>query len=610
MRNSLKQMLRTPVKTAVFFLLMTFSVALSVLGCSLWLNASSNLMKADNAFITIGTVRQKENTMRTESHWDGGLHDFVYRNTPVFDSYIPLAILEMDNVTYISPPEHRPFYGAVVADCIVSEEGMRSSVAVVELMPMQDCIPSGPVEVEVVRVLYGGDMYGSDLLGRRIMFCDHFTQQPNMLKRGSTYIAFLNGNMQNTDQHRNLDRAAHMLEYVPHKIYADQVDAWEEVTEGFYEAPSGERWMHFVKAQERFTESMVPVTPTKDTQLLPAFHSNAAIIISGRDISQEEYLSGEKVCLVSQYFAGLNHLEVGETVKLGLYNANYESTPINLIGYRTYVIDSSHYLKSNGEAYDVFSENNYTIVGIYAHPKSNVSVSGYALSPNEVIIPANAITQSDANNIVAMGPMQGKNTSFRIPNGASAQFMEALSQIPESNMLEVQFYDNGYDQFAAGMKNATLAGIVLFCVGLAASTAIIILILFFYIVKQRRRTAIERALGMRKRQCIASLMLGLLLLTSLGSVVGCVAGVSISGIVMNQVLSEDGYFSTMYSQGLVYRNAPHNQFISNLQESSVLIPFLLIVGGTLLFVIVLSWFFLYKGLRITPMYCLGVKGTN
>ncbi len=56
--NSLKRLARTPVKTALFFLLLSFTVALVCAGGSLWKLCGDNLRRFEEIFVTIGTVEQ------------------------------------------------------------------------------------------------------------------------------------------------------------------------------------------------------------------------------------------------------------------------------------------------------------------------------------------------------------------------------------------------------------------------------------------------------------------------------------------------------------------------------------------------------------------------
>ena len=58
MKNSLKQLLRTPMKTCLFFLLMTAATALLVLGANLWAQTQAQMDAVEKQFTTLGTVEQ------------------------------------------------------------------------------------------------------------------------------------------------------------------------------------------------------------------------------------------------------------------------------------------------------------------------------------------------------------------------------------------------------------------------------------------------------------------------------------------------------------------------------------------------------------------------
>ena len=58
MKNSLKQLLRTPVKAVLFFLLMAAATALLVLGANLWAQTQAQMDAVEKQFTTLGTVEQ------------------------------------------------------------------------------------------------------------------------------------------------------------------------------------------------------------------------------------------------------------------------------------------------------------------------------------------------------------------------------------------------------------------------------------------------------------------------------------------------------------------------------------------------------------------------
>ena len=69
MKNSIRQMLRTPFKLLLFFLFLGASAVLLTLGLRLWLETGEKIRQAEETFTTIGMVRQKENLM--EAVWSG-----------------------------------------------------------------------------------------------------------------------------------------------------------------------------------------------------------------------------------------------------------------------------------------------------------------------------------------------------------------------------------------------------------------------------------------------------------------------------------------------------------------------------------------------------------
>ena len=90
----LKQFLRTPVKSMLFFLLMTAATALLVLGAGLWLNTQHKIDVAESAFTTTGTVTQKENAVQVSPLWSASTKSYMSFSSPVYDSLIDESVLD------------------------------------------------------------------------------------------------------------------------------------------------------------------------------------------------------------------------------------------------------------------------------------------------------------------------------------------------------------------------------------------------------------------------------------------------------------------------------------------------------------------------------------
>lgn len=444
MKNSLKQIFRTPLKTGLFCIIFIFGTILFSVGLNLWLEISEKIKTADEAFVTIGMVRQKEQSTMMTHWWDAGLKDYIYQETKAYGDFLAPEVLKSLDIEYISSPQQRPYFGAGSADILTGGENTDESltgVSLVEIRALKDCVPEEPVSVEVVRVLWGT----MSLLGKNIDFCDHRTKQPMSLEAGKTYITYIGLNPLNAEKHEGFTG---LLEYMPLQVYENQRQLWYEVTDGFYETEEGTRWENIAGVLKACHEKMVPVTPVSDLQLLRPFHDGDAVLVEGREIDQSEYGSGAKVCLVPQGFANLNGFQVGDSFPVQFYFAEYKNP-----------------------------------------------------------------------------------------------------------LCQAAFEDGGYETFASKMRNTRIVAGVLFFAGLALLSATIAFLMYFLILKQRRRTAVERALGMTKRQCIVSLLGGIMVLTAI-----CGTAVAAVGMKMNRVVQEaadtgeDG-FSIAYTKGLLEEGA-------------------------------------------------------
>ena len=154
---------------------------LFTVGLNLWLEISEKIKAADETFVTIGMAEQKEQSTVMEQWWDAGLKDYMYQETRGYGEYLTPDILESLDIEYISPPRQRPYFGAVSPGNRTGGELKEESitgVSLAEIRPLEDCVPDRPVPVEVVRVLWGT----RSLLGKKIYFCDHRTEQPDSLK--------------------------------------------------------------------------------------------------------------------------------------------------------------------------------------------------------------------------------------------------------------------------------------------------------------------------------------------------------------------------------------------------------------------------------------------
>jgi hypothetical protein len=516
--------------------------------------------------------------METTYRWNAFDKNYTQREVARYSSIIPTFVLSFDGAGYLIEPEKRPFYGALRPDLRLwpddPHDYFLQEHLIVEITPLEDCVPAGPVEVRIERQLSENLPYVSDYrlstgeyvgalsAGDTILLCDHYNDDPQSLYAGKTYLVELMAN----SVHDRSQLLGGISEYAPQTVvFSTQhrpdgsvvegnvaTSSIVAVTEGFYETEEGRRWLAYANVVHNRYKT-VPVLPTAGTQLLLPFCNDTASVVEGEDISPEEYELGDRVCLVPENFAKINGLSLGDTLRLPLYYADYQYAPNdNFHGYElgeglTFGWDIGAPLNANGEPYAVFSDHEYIIKGIYSNTPGNDAA--YAMGANTVVIPAASVHESDADNIIAYGSMKDTTTAFQIPNGTIDTYMEKwLAQGNEE--LEITFHDKGYTQIQRGLENMKRIAALFLAIGAAMSLALVFFFCHVFISKNKMRTAIERMLGYTKKQCAASLLFGFLLAAALSVAAGCAAGVFAQRQITDSLVSRE-YYDTRFTMGVL-----------------------------------------------------------
>ena len=277
-----------------------------------------------------------------------------------------------------------------------------------------------------------------------------------------------------------------------------------------------------------------------------------------------------------------------------------------------YLFRPYSFVDEDGMQYHTFSQGAYTIVGTYTvKDKSFFSSGDTELAANTIIIPANSVTAPNSN-VVYRGPLSSSNVSFQIPNGTIASFDKKLREaVPEAELLNITYDDNGYEEIMPSLERTRTTAILLCSVGAAGAVAVIIFLLYFFIARERRRTAIERGLGMTKRQCYISLISGVLALALLGTVLGSGLGLMLIDTMQQETEINDEGMYAMYSTRYSDWTNKWNQVTDIPEVIEPKIPLEIfswaIPGGLLAFIFLLSLLMVTMNLRVEPIELLGSR---
>ena len=237
------------------------------------------------------------------------------------------------------------------------------------------------------------------------------------------------------------------------------------------------------------------------------------------------------------------------------------------------------------------------------------------------IIPINSVGASWDNNIAGWYPPSKLQATFQIPNGTIQEFDEALREnVPEAANLQITYDDRGYTEVMKSLNDSRDMAYLLLLGGILAALAIIALLLYFFVVKEKKRTAIERSLGMSKKQCRVSLLGGLAVLTAASVIVGTVLGTAALSLVREEpksasVAAEPGpeeldaqyKFSTKFSLWAKGRELAED---AEIEAEAPVTVYLIAPLGLCLLIGLLAWLLLQRSFGTDPIYLLSTRETK
>lgn len=650
---SIKQLFRTPLKALLFILLLSASTTLLVFGSVLLIKTNMRINQVEDTFTTIGMVSQLPSSTETVVS-ENGCDSIDTASYDFYDELVTLDMLDFEGANYIVPPENRvcyiaspSFYNESTANKGIRHlstgasqwGGLRqNSTIVAEIIPLYDSLDGQPVQARTGRVLFG-----SLHSGQEINFCPHHSAGTAGLEKGKKYMACMkaelcvkhdaveyvpmgipysseygmdgttikDGVIPNFHYFRQTPEGAWVINHEeggsPADLSGMQIQFQNEEDKDF----SMDRWEEW--AGLLLDECLYyPIIAVNDLDLLPSFHSGNIQIMTGRSITQEEFSSGAKVCLIPDGWTYGNKFAAGDsilTLPLSVTLRDYPLSKFNSADSSSFFQPYSFFDK-NGEQYSPFFTGDYEVVGTYyIKDKSFFGTSEVELTTSTIIIPANSVTAPDVN-LAYSGPLRSTNVSFKIPNGSIAEFDKKLREaVPQAEMLDITYDDNGYEVIMPSLKRTQVAAVLLCGIGGAALLAVIIFLLYFFIAKEARRTAIERGLGMSRRQCYISLVSGILVLALAGAVLGTGLGLAMIGrsdLKSNE--NEEGMYSVYSTQYSDWTSkwSQTMEFIESDVAQPPLMPIICAIpGGLVLAIFLLAMVMVRNNLKAEPIELLG-----
>ena len=266
------------------------------------------------------------------------------------------------------------------------------------------------------------------------------------------------------------------------------------------------------------------VMTTDDITGIPAFHLGNMYIKSGRAISEEEYNTGNKVCMISKDLARTQGWKVGSKIDFNFYEYNFFT---NATGYGAQLIPRYTYTSPD----HFFDSGEYEVVGIYdVRPmtgSSTISEAAISVPWNTIYIPEKSLENAPAEED---RPVTGALLTIWLENGKIEPFIERMNELGITGAKQgdyearFTFYDQGYSRIQPSLE--ALSGTAELLLILSSSLLVIaaLLLAFFYAQSQKQSIGTMRLLGCSKARAFAAVMLSALIIAVTGALIGAAIG--------------------------------------------------------------------------------------
>ena len=323
--------------------------------------------------------------------------------------------------------------------------------------------------------------------------------------------------------------------YKTYYLYYDPDFGWvrsytEDPEKGFFsiqryeDVKNDPDWTEYVQAGE-YNGSAFTAVLTDDISLVPAWYKGAMFLHEGRMITEEEYESGAKVCMISTKMARLQGWKVGDKLDMHLYEQNFyrdQSADFFLKDQTNYT--PTYTYAQNG----FFEEDTYEIVGIFERREvTDIGETAEEVFFNpwdSIYIPANAAPNAP------QGPIQPSLITIELKNGSIGTFQAAVEKMgltePKNGEYEMQFTcsDQGYSKIQPGLMEMNSNAKLLLALSVILLAVTMILMAFLFSRQHRHSAGILRMLGGSKGQAFAAILACGVVVAGIGGAAGTLLG--------------------------------------------------------------------------------------
>lgn len=583
-----EQIVRSRLRLGLNCVLLTVVIAFFVMSMNLYENSIANLQKVDETYSTIALMEIQGDIDSTGQLVDPLDEDYAGFQSVGVSGYDLSDIVDAEEVLRY---DLRSRYGAYIPGCIAMREDGRTTAFAGDLIRFQ-IIGDEPVELAIST---GGNVstqrmqiqvtdhvldcyaYGDQWLAScNLTVEDKARIEPQIrafngtdelssadylrFEPGVEYVASITlGNVEwdNTlnkyvsatkDSAHRYDRFSPYfdgygraywvkyrsgMEYPANTVQPEQpfiIQKWDELQKD----PELMTYYEDMAQAYEINNCSFAVTVTNDMMGVPAFHLGNAYLHDGRLITQEEYDTGKKVCVISSTLAEQQGWAVGDSLEMHFYE--YDAFCNN--NRDGFIISPIFYNKTEG----FFHQDEYEIVGIYQQREqlgsSETEETTLALPWNTIYVPEKAVQNLPEQEKLVHAAL----LTIWLKNGTVNEFlkkMDAMNITDEQAgqyQVKFSFYDQGYSAIQTGLEAMQGTAKLLLVLSSVLLFITIVLLAWFFAQHQKHSVGVLRMLGGIKLHIAMSLLLCAMAISFVGAGVGLAIGHELTDIVGESIV--------------------------------------------------------------------------
>lgn len=583
-----EQIVRSRLRLGLNCLLLTVVIAFFVMSMNLYESSIANLQKADETYSTIALMEIQGDIDSTGQLADPLAEDYAGFQSVGVKGYDISDIVGADEVLRY---DLRSRYGAYIPGCVAMREDGSTTAFAGDLIRFQ-IIGDEPVELAVST---GGNVstqrmqiqvtdhvldcyaYGDQWLASCNLTVEDKARIADQIRAfngtdetaaadylrfepGVEYVASITlGNVEwdstlgkfvssTKDSTQRYDRFSPYfddygreywvkyrsgMEYPANTVQPEQpflIQKWDELQK------DPDLMTYYEQAAQAYeiNNCSFAVTVTNDMMGVPAFHLGNAYLHDGRLITQEEYDTGKKVCVISSTLAEQQGWSVGDSLEMHFYE--YDAFCNN--NREGFIISPIFHQQTEG----FFYQDEYEIVGIYHQREqlgsSETEETTLALPWNTIYVPEKAVQNLPEQEKLVHAAL----LTVWLKNGTVDDFLSKMDElgITEKRAGDYQvtfrFYDQGYSTVQAGLEAMEGTAMLLLILSSGLLLITIILLAWFFAQQQKHSVGILRMLGGNRRQVVVSLLLCAMTISFVGAVVGLTIGHGLTDVVGKSIV--------------------------------------------------------------------------